>query len=393
MKRIASLIACCALSAQAVAATPAPGILAKAGGDYDSRARDRARCHQIVADAPGDDLPLEPTPMATGAGGGLYVVAGAAIANLLFLGVEVSRAKARAEAFCLANLGYIIVPLTAEEAASYARLAAAEREAYERTFLSGDIALRLAPLLASKTPPLPPYGDRPGVQGGLEIDLASLAAEEKPIEAGGVAVRGRADRRRNAVLETRFEATNGRVTVSADPGTVFHQVDYRTQRSPLLRIQGATWCGEMRQDTAEPSGTQPAGGAREVYCLTSQADGYDLFHPSGFAWLAGPYRAGFVLPRVTQPIVMREQPAGDPMSVGVEIRVAEVKHGVVILEGKAVRGGKAVDLWRRRLAFGADGNAVLPLWSRRLVLTRSGEARVSAVLDDRGDGHGWREGD
>src|SRR5260221_5116274 len=100
---------CALLAAQPVLAAEA-GILAKVGGTYETRSRDRARCHSIVAGARADDLRgMEPVPMASGGGAGLAGVAGAAIANLLILGIETDRARARTEGFCLSNLGYAIV--------------------------------------------------------------------------------------------------------------------------------------------------------------------------------------------------------------------------------------------------------------------------------------------
>lgn len=393
MKRVLGLFFAVALGAQSAVAAEG-GILAKIGGDFDTRSRDRELCRHVAADANTDELPgMEPVAMASGAQGGGYAVAGAAIANLLFLAVAIDHGRTRAVAFCLRNLGYEIAPLTPVEAAAYASLTGAARDAFERTFLAQDLAPRLTPLLTPTVPPLPPFAAGPGVQGGLKIDLSSLKAADQPVAEGEVAVSGAMARWRTAVLESPLKSPSGKVMVAAGPGAVFHQVDYRPQRAPLLRTQGATWCGPVRQTTATTSGVTAADGAEELYCFTSQADGYDVFHPGGFAWLAGPYRSGFVLPRLTDPIVLRERDQDDLGSIGVEIRVATVTRDRVTLEGKAVRNGKSVDLWSRRLAFDASGQAILPLWSRRLIIRRSGGRAVTASVDDRGDGHGWREGD
>lgn len=370
----------------------ADGVLAKIGGDYDQRELDRSRCRAIAHEARADELPgMEPVYMASGAQAGAYGVAGAAIANLIMFSIAKDRARGRAEAFCLNNLGYAIAPLNAQEAAAYDGLPTARREAFERTFLAQDLSDRLTPVLTPKVPPLPPFIAEPDAQGGLKLDVVSLAAADGPATKGGVVARAQMTRSRTAVLEAPFRSPQSQVMVAGEAGAVFHQVDYRTQRAPLLRSQGATWCGPVRQTTAQQSGVAPAEGAQEVYCFTSQPDGYDTYRPSGFAWLAGPYRSGFVLPRVTQPIILKERPQDDVGPIGLEIKIADLWRDRVVLEGRAARGERSVELWKRSLTFDAAGQAVLPLWSHRLVLQRSGEAAVTAVVDDRGDGSGWRE--
>lgn len=380
--------------AAAAAAASGSGILAKAGGDFETRRSDQARCEAIASKAPTEDLPgYETGPMPNGAQGGLYGVAGAAIAGLLIGAMEKDKARGRAEAFCLSNLGYGVVPLTAEEASAYSKSMGSSRDDFERTFLAQDLQQRLEPVLAPKVPPLPGYVDGPGVQGGLRLDLGSLKAADHPVAAEGVVATGRMERRRTATLEAPFKSDTGQIRISAEAGTIFHQVDYRPQRSPLLRTPGATWCGQARQTTATPAANAPTQGSLEIYCLTSQADGYDLFRPTGFAWLAGPYRDGFVLPRLAAPVALRERDHDDLGDLRLEIRVVGVKVRAVTLEGRALKDGKSVRLWTRRLEFDAAGRATLPVWSRRLVLARSGEAAVTAVIDEQGDGRGWREGD
>lgn len=393
LRAAAALFLSAALAIQPAAAA-SPGILAKAGGDFEARRRDQTRCEAIASKARSQDLPgYETGPMPNGAQGGLYGVAGAAIAGLLIGAMEKDKARGRAEAFCLSNLGYGVVPLTAEEANAYGKLTGGARDDFERAFLAQDLLKRLEAVLAPKVPPLPAYAEGPGVQGGLKVDLKSLKAADGPVAAEGVAATGRMMRWRTATLEAPFKSDAGQIRIAVEAGTVFHQVDYRPQHSPLLRTPGATWCGQARQTTAAAAANAPSQGTLEIYCLTSQADGYDLFRPTGFAWLAGPYRDGFVLPRLTTPVVLRERESDDLGELRLEIRVVEIRTRSVTLEGRALREGKSVRLWTRRLEFDADGRATLPMWSHRLVLARSGDTAVVAVLEDQGDGRGWREGD
>jgi len=203
----------------------------------------------------------------------------------------------------------------------------------------------------------------------------------------GVAVSGEISRVRTAVLAEPFATTEGFVRIAGEAGAVFHQVDYRPQQSPLLRVQGATWCGPVRQvsDTGR--------GAPDVYCFTTQIDGYDVHRPTGYAWLVGPYRGGLVLPRFREPIVLQERERDDVGPFALQIKVVKTTASRLDLAAYALREQQRVLLWERRLAFDAEGDAALPLWTRRAVFTKAAVNEVTVRLDDLGDGRGWREND
>lgn len=363
-------------------------IMAKIGGTFDERLQDQTRCRTIAQSAPSEDLPQTGARAgATGYAADLPTAIGGTIAFALIAAIDTSRARGKAAAFCLRNLGYAFIPLTAAEAVDYTQLSAEQRLTWERHFLDQDLAPRISPLLAPAIPALPPYRAEPGTQGGLKVDLASLAVEDGPLAQGATIVSGKLTRWRTAVLAVPFATTEGPIKIAAEAGAIFHQVDYRPQRAELLRDQGATWCGPVQQVSGQ------GVGAQEPYCFTSQADGYDVFRPTGYVWLAGPYRDGFILPRSSHAIILDERAQDDFEPFDLQIKAAGLSASRVTLEAYAAHSGRTVLLWRRQLSFDAKGGAILPLWSRRALLTRSAQGGLTVSLDEHGDGQGWRVGD
>src|SRR5262245_39422230 len=98
-------------------------ILVKPGGTFEERANDQERCRAVVRASPTQDLPSGGTLGAPAfAAPDVATAVGASIAFALIGAIDTRRARDRAEVFCLQNLGYFPVPLTAEEAAVYAPL-------------------------------------------------------------------------------------------------------------------------------------------------------------------------------------------------------------------------------------------------------------------------------
>jgi len=387
LKTKAAAAAAAFLLAASIQASGATTILAKPGATFESRAVDKQRCldasqHALVTDVP----PEHPHPAVVVYGGGIGGVLGAAIADAALADEDVRQGRREAEQKCLRYMGYVQLPLTASEAAEYDPLSSSDQAVWERKFLATDLSARLDPLVKEKVPPLPGYRTEKGTHGGLKIDTASLAVATPEVTEKGDIVTGKATRWRTAVLKTPIDNGGANVRVTVEPGTVFHQVDYRTQYEKLLRNPGATWCGPAMEQ---------AGGntAKSIYCFTSGADGYDVYRPTGQDWFAGPQRDGFTLPGYAKPIVLEERAQDDLGPLDFVITVTSMKRRVVQLKAYLKRDGKQVEVWNRALAFNGRGQAIVPLWDRRLWLTRTSSDTVRADLTNDGDGTSWRESD
>jgi hypothetical protein len=360
-------------------------LLARAGTSPSQRAADEADCKRLVDKAPGSDMPAVERTMMGGSPGdaGLPGVAGVAIVGLIFGMIENGRAETRGVALCMQNRGYVPVPLTAAEQKAYQALPPAQRGGWEQTFLGGDLDARIAEAARPLVPPLPDYIDQPQMIGGLWFDVDNFVAAPAAVREGGSVLSGTLQRVRTAVLAADFASSEGPVTIAGKAGAVFHQVDYRPQREPVLREPGATWCGPV---------AQRSGGAEapSVYCLTSGQYGYQAFRPSGFAWLAGPAGAGFRLPLLRQPVSFAEREADELGPIDFAIRLDQVRVGSLTLSAVASRGGQKVRIWERRLKPDRDGRYSVALWQRRLVLTVDVGLNVTAQLAP-GDGTNLRD--
>gem|GEM_PF-6744166 len=359
-------------------------ILAKAGGTLEERAADAERCTAIAREAPESDLPRSGAQASAMGYGGYYGsvegAIGAGIAMLIIAAIETERARGQAGTFCMSNLGYAEVPLTAEEAEQYRALRGERKQAFEAAFIAG-AAERVAAVRAPLAPPLPSYRTEPETLGGLKFDVASMTAAGGPAAANLVLASGQATRWRTAEVVDRFETSHGQFTLVAEPGAVFHQVDFRPQAEPLLRDQGATWCGPVVEISSQSRSTQ-------VWCFTHHYAGYTIFRPTGYAWQAGAYRDGIFFAGVQEPLVLREREADD-LRLTYEIRAAAVSTNSVTLEGVVRNGSRSVAVWRQAVSLRAGGQVTLPLWSRRLMIARD-RANLTATLDEQGDGSGPR---
>jgi len=378
-----------ALSLLAGQAIPAPtAIQVRPGGGLAEWQSDDARCNKAADSARLDDLPVgNPVPVGP-VTGGLTTVAGAEIGFVIVGLIETSHQRRLAASPCMRNLGYGLVRLEPVEDRAYRRLETPEAEnLWRQAFLSQDLTTRLNVALTPAVPRLPPYRDQPFTQGGLQVDPDSLASAPGPVQVNGVVLTGKATRSRTAVLAEPFQTDAGYIQVAGSPGTVFYQADMRPQREPLLRQDGATWCGPVTQTAARgPSSI-------ETYCFAGRDDGYEIYQTNGYDWFGGAYGDGFTLPRFTKPIVLRERDHDDLGPLDFEIRAAAIRYNNIDLKAVLRRGGTEVIVWSRRLKFNAEGVATLPLWRLRLALTRFGTISVKAIVDDHGDGHGWRDGD
>ncbi|HEX3675161.1 MAG TPA: hypothetical protein VHU87_12885 [Rhizomicrobium sp.] len=359
-------------------------ILAKTGGSYDARAADQDRCAEIVQRAPEADLPAPEHPLAypVVTGGG---VAGSFFALEMIKAAELAKARAAGEEYCMHNLGYVAVPLTPDEAASYNK---ASHEAWERNFLAGDLGGRIKALNIPAVPPLPAYRDEPMVYGGLKIDAATLALTAPTNDGLGTIVTAKASRARTAVLVTPIATADGAVRVAADAGTVFHQVDHRYQREPLLRAQTATWCGPVRQIS---NGVE----AKDFFCFTARDDGYEVFRPSGQPWYAGPYTDGLMLPHYIEPIRLEERAADDLGPLDLTIDVVDVHLHWVDLAAYVTQDGKTSEVWAGRYNFNSRGETNVQLWNQRLTIARATEhgSHLKLAMTQDGNGLSWRDED
>jgi len=282
------------------------------------------------------------------------------------------------------NLGYRVFAMTPAEITTYAKVPQGKQKQWLRDFMPADIQARLEPLMQKIVPRLPAYEpDAPLADGAIRISNLTLAESE--IRDKGVVVKGSATRRRTAVLVTPIETKEGAVHLAADPGTVFHLVDYRPQKEPLLRQDGATWCGPMRQMAA-------GNVAKDFYCFTGRDYGYEVYRPSGKPWLSGPLTNGLILPLYQQPIKLEERAEDDLGSMDLDLRVVAVESSRVLIAAEVRHGGETVRLWLRRIRF-EKNVAVLPLWDAKLTLTRQANKSLKAELSHDGDGKDWRAGD
>lgn len=377
----------------ALAAARPVTILAKAGGSWLERQADDERCDQIADKAPVSDLPQSgDQAIARGYGGLSYGMpgygtvegaVGSAIAFAIIAAIEIERARGQAASFCMSNLGYASVALTEEEASVWRSLRGNRKREWETAFLA-DPALveRVSGLRASAVPVLPEYRAEPATQGGLKFDIASMVAADGPVTAGRVLASGQATRWRTAEVANAFEARGTFGVLTVAPGVVFHQVDFRPQSQPLLRDQGATWCGPTTQTAAS------GASLTQVWCFTHQPIGYTAFRPTGHTWQAGAYVDGSVESAVTAPLLLRER-AADDLNLTYEIRAAAMTDFNVTLEGAVRNGDQSVVLWRQQITMRRGASLTLPLWSRRLHIKREGNTLL-ATMDDLGDGTALR---
>ena len=375
------------LPAGAQSHTPLPTILARSDADFAQRARDIDLCRAVARDAPAEDLPR--SGLRAGAGGyggyaGLDVAIGAAIAFAIIAAIETERSRGVAQSFCMFNLGYAAVPLTPDEATQYRSLRGEDREDWERRLMGAGMADRVAAVRARTAPELPPYTDAPATLGGIRINVDSLQPASAPVPTGGVLATGQITRWRTAVLTEDFTTADGPVRLKGVAAAVFHQVDFRPQRDPLLRDQGATWCGPV----SEVSSAGP-DAPNQLWCFTSHLNGYDVFRPTGYPWLAGPYRDGIVLPRFEGRVILEEREQDDLGPIEFEVRLGRMTRTTLQVDGVALRGGRNVHIFSHVLDLSVGSEAVLPLWHRRLLLARD-RSGVSARIDDAGPGRGWR---
>lgn len=380
--------ACLLLCAENAFADDQPTVLAKAGVGYDAREADSDRCDTIIQRAPNSDLPPDEHPM-----GGVTVIgpsvaasaAGGMMAAAMIESMELARGRAAASKVCMRNLGYVELPLTPSEATAYGR---GSHEAWERTFLATDLSARIKAMNLPIVPQLPPYRDEPMSHGGLKIDAASLALAGPTNDGEGTILTGKAVRIRTATLVTPIATTDGDIRISAAPGTVFHQIDNRTQREPLLRKLSATWCGPVKQSA---NGVD----ADDFFCFTGRDDGYEIYRPSGQSWYAGPYKDGLKLPRYTQPIKLEERASDDLGPLDLTVEVTDTHIHWIDLAAYVSRDGKKSEIWSRHLVFNSKGEATLPLWNQRLLIARAGEhgSRVKLTLTQDGTGESWRDED
>lgn len=385
---VAGLLACVSPMASMTAKAEPIAVLGKMGAGAAERNSDLEACRRIADQSPGRDLPAT--------GGTTYPVGyaenapqaiGGSIAFLIIDLFNQGAAERKGVRFCMENMGYAAIPLTASETAEYQPLTPAGREAWESRFLSGDITARAMAARPVIVPPLPPYRDEPAAIGGLRFHPESLVPASTPVGAGKVLLVGKVDRWRTAILKNDFATVSGPVTIAAKAGAVFHQVDYRPQRHPLMRVQGATWCGPVTQQ----SGAGPA--APSVYCLTSFPGGYLPFRPTGFDWLAGPQGDGFTLPLFTQAVVLEERADDELGPLDFQIELTKISTSSVWLTGYVVKGTRRVSVWSRQLKADQQGRMDIPLWTRTAHLSQSGPQDVAVTLSDGGDGKGLRDMD
>ena len=375
------------------AAQPRPSTyMARPDGTAEQRIADQARCREIVSKADSADMPLLDVPSTqinTSALSALpqYNTVGGAIgvgvAMLIIGAVEDAKAARRGENLCMYNMGYRVIAMTPAEIAAYAKVPQPKQKQWEREFWPADTADRLALALKPVVPRLLSYeAEAPMVDGGIRIADFTLATSD--IHEKGLVVKGTATRRRTAVLVTPIETKEGAIRLAADPGTVFQEVDYRIQKEPMLRQDGATWCGPVRQMAA-------GNVAKDFFCFTGRDNGYEVVQPSGETWLAGPYDAGLILPVYTQPIQLEERKQDDLGAMELELKVVKIENSGVYIAGDARRGREAVRMWLRRIPF-EKNVAVLHLWDSRLTLTKLPNRDLKAELTHDGDGSGWRTG-
>jgi len=367
-----------------LAASGPVSVRAKPGGSYEQREADEERCNKLAQEARIGDLPPSnsPTPQIpyNYAYSPAANMAGSFVALIIIGGIQEAEMRDHAEELCLKNLGYRMVPLTPGEASEYARLSSSKKSEWERKFLGSDIAARYDAVFQPAVPPLPDIPDGPMRQGGLQFDGFAVAA--KLIGNHDLLLTSKATRVRTAVLTTPIETKEGDIRIVADPGTVFHLVDYRHQVDPLLRPDGATWCGLVHQ-------LSKGNSTEATYCFVGREDGYEVFRAGGESWFAGPAANAQPLPRYREPIKLEERAQDDLGPLDFDITVLAINKVHVLLSAGVTHDGKRVELWQRYLNWNQHKKAVLPLWDRRVTLTIDGRL-MDAELESGGDGSDWR---
>ncbi|HEY2708494.1 MAG TPA: hypothetical protein VGI95_10610 [Caulobacteraceae bacterium] len=313
-----------------------------------------------------------------------YQLVGSVIVAALTPGYN-AQAQSRSLATCMRHRGYGQVRLSAEEARSFgAAQADAARQVWLNTFLSGDIAHRVATALIPAAPPLPQASDAHDtfVVGAVRIDPQSLALADGPIAANQAVLTGTARLRRTAVLDENYRDSIALSSFQADAGTVFQEYQDRTPwDDPNLDDGRTAWCAVFKL-------------SNHVVCVRSTMEGYELPPAEGTPWLVGSVGVENMYTRpLLHPMKLTLQPEGSDWPLGLRLVATRITDSQVSLSAtaKTASATQAVEIWRGNGVFDAEGQVKLPFWDRTLVLTHVGHA-LTASFEPRSDGKGWLDG-
>jgi len=336
-------------------------IPAKAGGTEAERAVAQKAC-AAFAEETRRNIYDEKNPF----GDGL-------VGLLLIPGLSDGSIVADATAACMAERGWSYLTLTSAEYRGLIGLQGKARSQWLDRFYASGIEARVAAAMPPPFIPLPPIRRGPYQVGGLRLDPARMTLAAGPVRPKQALVSGVAGYAGTARLTRPLTSKFGPNTWTAEPGTVFHQLDYEPGGAGY-------WCGPL-------TGRGIAGAATTTWCFTNLYKSYYVNVGWQRSWLVAtfPNPAGL---KTVSPMSLEVMDQPSPMALDWTLEVLSLKSRAVLLRAMVRHDGKELEVWRAERPLDAWGEARLPFWDRTLVLTRRGAA-VSAAWGEDGDGSGW----
>lgn len=279
---------------------------------------------------------------------------------------------------CMARQGYVWLPLKSEEVAARSSFrTASEKNAWLDQFYASDLAARIAEAAKPVVPALPDGAPEPLTFAGVRFDPMHLTVAKGVVPDDGVVLSGQVSVAHTARLK-RAVVFSGTYARKADAGAVFYEVVGPAQYDR----RGVYWCGPFQ-------GHSMLGWGREIDCVSTSDDGYDIWSTAGGPAYGGSPQLigiGTNATGIDFTFDLVDQPQIGPFKFVVKAQWLNFYN--VLVEADVYDGRHRVAILTVPTAYATDGTAVIPFWSHRLVLRRVVGAGVTAKFAADGDGEG-----